>query len=56
MANRLQFAIDELERIEEDDERLVLLAFSDKAHFHFDGGVNRHNHRYWSPENSNWVI
>ena len=28
--------------------------FSDEAHFHLHGGVNRHNFRYWSDSNPGW--
>ena len=55
-ASRLDFATDELERIREDPLRLQSLAFSDEAHFHIDGSVNRHNHRYWAPENPHWFV
>ncbi len=43
---RLHFARQELERIAADPDRLSFLVFSDEAHFHIDGGVNRHNRRY----------
>lgn len=56
MANRLDFADQELRRIAQDPTHLVRMMFSDEAHFHLDGGVNRHNHRYWSMENPNWVM
>ena len=29
----------------------TLVFFSDKAHFHLSGSVNKQNMRYWSPEN-----
>lgn len=54
-ASRLDFATEELRRISENPLRLSSLAFSDEAHFYLDGGVNRHNHRYWAPENPCWV-
>lgn len=54
-ANRLSFARDELDRISSDPAHLTSIMFSDEAHYHLDGGVNRLNHRYWSPENPNWV-
>ena len=53
--NRVEFARDELQRIEQDPNHLVLLAFSDEAHFHLDEGVNRHNFHYWLEENPNWI-
>ena len=52
---RLQFAREELTRIDENPSHLDQLIFSDEAHFHIDGGVNRHNHRYWAPQNPGWV-
>jgi len=55
-ASRLFFAQNELNRLDNDDARLFRLAFSDEANFHMDGMVNRHNCRYWAPENPNWVI
>lgn len=55
-ASRLDFATDELQRIADNPQRLGSLAFSDEAHFHLDGAVNRHNHRYWAPENPNWFV
>ena len=55
-ASRLDFAADELQRFREDPMRLHALAFSDEAHFYLDGAVNRHNHRYWAPENTHWFV
>lgn len=52
--NRMMFAADELERIANDPEHLEYLFFSDEAHFHLNGGVNRHNCRYWSDDNPGW--
>jgi hypothetical protein len=49
--DRMTFARDELERIEDDSDHLPNLFFSDKAHFHLHGGVNRHNICYWSDDN-----
>jgi hypothetical protein len=48
------FVQDELERIEDNLDHLPNLFFSDEAHFHLHGGVNRHNFRYWSDENPGW--
>lgn len=54
IASLLDFATDELqtcnEHIREGPLRLHSLAFSD------DGAVNRHNHRYWAPENSRCFV
>ena len=52
--NRLEFA-QELMRIHADPTHLAELTWSDEAHFHLDGGVNRHNCRYWSTQNPHWV-
>jgi hypothetical protein len=52
--DRMTFARDELERIEDDPEHPPNLFFSDEAHFHLHGGVNQHNFRYWSDENPSW--
>lgn len=54
--NRLEFAQDEIERISINPNHLPNLLFSDEAHFHLDGGVNRHNHRYWAAENPHWFV
>jgi hypothetical protein len=53
-ACRLNFAADELSRIANNPKHLENLTFSDEAHFHIDGNVNRHNHRYWAPTNPHW--
>lgn len=53
--NRIAFAQDELDRIEQNPHHLASIAFSDEAHFHLDGVVNRHNFRYWSPDNPHWT-
>uniref|UniRef100_A0A6P7GRD7 Uncharacterized protein LOC114341227 n=1 Tax=Diabrotica virgifera virgifera TaxID=50390 RepID=A0A6P7GRD7_DIAVI len=34
-----------------DDGGLEGIIFSDEAHFHLNGYVNKHNARYWCPEN-----
>uniref|UniRef100_A0A915J0P5 Uncharacterized protein n=1 Tax=Romanomermis culicivorax TaxID=13658 RepID=A0A915J0P5_ROMCU len=44
--NRLEFADDEMERMENNHNRLANFLFSDEARFHLDGGANQHNHRY----------
>jgi len=55
IACRARFAEDELERLAQNPGRLKRLAFSDEAHFHLDGNVNRYNHRYWSLINPKWM-
>ena len=56
LAKRSQFAHEELARIENNSMHLANLMFSDGAHFHLDGAVNRHNHRYWAPKNPHWTL
>lgn len=34
-----------------DDNRINNILFSDEAHFHLNGAVNKQNCRYWAPEN-----
>jgi len=53
---RLSFAIDELFRISQSNKYLQRIIFSDEANFHLDGKVNRHNCRYWSKENPDYVL
>jgi hypothetical protein len=48
---RKAFAIDMLERIENDQNFLKNVVFSDEATFHISGKVNRHNCRIWGSEN-----
>uniref|UniRef100_A0A914WR79 Transposase n=1 Tax=Plectus sambesii TaxID=2011161 RepID=A0A914WR79_9BILA len=50
-ACRRQFAEDEIILIESDRDHLQNLFFSDEAHFHIYGGVNRQNYWYWNEEN-----
>uniref|UniRef100_A0A0K0DZX4 DDE_3 domain-containing protein n=1 Tax=Strongyloides stercoralis TaxID=6248 RepID=A0A0K0DZX4_STRER len=51
---RRQFFLDELERITKDSRHLERIIFSDEAHFHLNGGINRHNCRMWSVDNPLW--
>lgn len=53
-ANRLQFAHDELSRMDENLSHLSLLTFSDEAHFHLDNVLNSHNYRYGAPQKPGW--
>lgn len=55
LANRTSFAEQELARMREDITHLVRIVFSDEAHFHLNGAVNRQIHRYWSTANPHWV-
>uniref|UniRef100_A0A0N5C1S0 DDE_3 domain-containing protein n=1 Tax=Strongyloides papillosus TaxID=174720 RepID=A0A0N5C1S0_STREA len=50
-----KFCMEELKSIEENSCHLMNWMFSDEAHFHLDGGVNRHTFRMWSNENPKWV-
>lgn len=55
LENRMEFAEQELQRIQANPSHLVELTWSDEAHFHLDGGVNRHNCRYWANQNPHWI-
>jgi len=37
--------------VNEDEEFVTKIVWSDDAQFKFNGTVNRHNCVYWSPEN-----
>ena len=52
---RTMYAEEEIARIVENPGHLSLLVTSDESHFHLDGDVNRHNHRYWSQTNPHWI-
>ena len=56
IAKRSQFAHEELARIENNSMHLASLLFSDEAHFHLNGAVNRHNHRNSAPKNPHWTL
>lgn len=47
-ADRLDFCSEIVEIMEEDDTWINRICFSDEAHFHLSGEVNRHNCTYWS--------
>ena len=51
---RIAFSRDELGRLEVDPGRLNNMLFSDEAHFHLCGGVNRQNWIMWADENPHW--
>lgn len=40
--------------MDDDPDYLQSIWFSDEATFFVSGEVNRHNFRYWAPENPNW--
>ncbi|KAG7171884.1 hypothetical protein Hamer_G000814 [Homarus americanus] len=52
---REQFANDILNSIDEDNDFLLRVCFSDKATFHVSGTVNKHNVRIWGSENPHVV-
>lgn len=53
-AARIAFAEEMLYKIEDSNDYLRHLMFSDEAHFHLHGGVNKHNCRYWASINPHW--
>ena len=53
---RTDFAVEILSLIEENDNYLNLMLFSDESTFHVCGKVNRHNCRIWGSENPHQVI
>lgn len=52
---RQNFAADILERINQNNDFLSLVMFSDESTFHVSGKVNRHNVRIWGSENPHVV-
>jgi hypothetical protein len=52
---RQQFAIEMLDRIDQNPNYLSYVMFSDEATFHTCGKVNRHNIRIWGSENPHSV-
>jgi len=53
---RASFATEILRRIDEDNDYLKRICFSDEATFHTSGVVNRHNVRIWGSENPHVVF
>lgn len=53
---RAAFAMEMLQRIDEDDDYLMCVCFSDEATFHTAGKVNRHNVHIWGLENPRVVL
>jgi hypothetical protein len=49
---REQFAVDLLQRIDQDEHFLRNVVFSNEATFYMSGKVNRHNCRIWGYENA----
>lgn len=56
MARRVEFSKQVLGMIERDEINPSQIIFSDEAHFHLDGYVNKQNMRIWGKENPNMVI
>lgn len=52
---RYNFAVEILNKVEEDNDFLRKVIFSDEATFHVNGVVNRHNCRIWGSENPHVV-
>ena len=55
-AHRASFCEEMIFLLDDDFSLLDSLLFSDEAHFHLSGEVNRHNIRYWASENPNEVL
>ncbi|PNF29502.1 hypothetical protein B7P43_G04571 [Cryptotermes secundus] len=53
---RAAFATEMLQRIDEDNDYLMPVCFSDGATFHTSGKVNSHNVRIWGLENPRVVL
>jgi hypothetical protein len=51
---RVLHAQHQLAVMQDDEMFLNLLLFSDEAHFHLHGGVNKQDFRYWSNGNPHW--
>ena len=49
-AHRTTFCEEVQERLDNDPDFIYNEIFTDEAHFHLSGDVNRHNLRYWSNE------
>lgn len=52
---RTEFCEDIMARIDEDPHLPFDIVFSDEATFQLDGTLNRHNCRYWSDVNPDWI-
>ena len=53
---RASFATEILRRIDEDNDYLMHVCFSDEATIHTSGVVNRHKVRTWGSENTQVVF
>jgi len=54
--DRLSFCEEMLQAIREDETLLSHIVWTDEAHFHLSGEVNRHNCRYWSKDNPHHTV
>jgi hypothetical protein len=52
---RMQFCQEMMDRANENELFIRSICFSDEATCFLNGEVNRHNFRYWSDENPNWM-
>ena len=55
-AHRMTFCEEMVELLENDANLLDRFVFTDEAHFHLCGNVNRHNLRYYAKENPNFFL
>jgi len=53
---RIEFCETMVNKIDEDPPFLYNIVFSDEATFTLKGEVNRHNCRYWSDTNPDWMM
>lgn len=51
-----EFCEEVMERLIDNPNFANSIVFSDKATFHLNGRVNRHNCRFWYSENPHWII
>jgi hypothetical protein len=54
--DRKEFAVTMLEKLDEDNEFLRKIMFSDEATFHISGEVNKQNVRIWGSEHSHATV
>jgi hypothetical protein len=52
---RMQFCREMQDRANTDEYFIRNICFSDEATCFINGELNRHNMRYWSAENPNWM-
>ena len=55
-AHRMTFSEEMIHYLDNDEEFLNHLVFTDEAHFHLSGEVNRHNLRYYAEENPKVIL